>query len=129
MPLELKNSLSVKLKYKLGGCHFFRLILQKYEDIKQLLCEAEWVAMTTEQMRAHLTKQHFIITTHFMSKNGQGKTPIIKSVYKFPTSLIAFSSPQKNTCNLTDFIQPSNKHETILAASSRRVRKWDDTLQ
>lgn len=31
-----------------------------YEDIKnklqRLLCEAEWVAMTTEQMRAYLTK-------------------------------------------------------------------------
>lgn len=87
-----------------------------------MLCEAERVAMTTEQIRAYLTKQHFIITTHFMFKNGQKKKNF---VYQFHTSLII------QFCCIffsTEEYKSSHRHLTILAASSRRVRKWQDTL-
>lgn len=72
-------------QHKLRSCHFFsdKPSPQMYEDIKnkleQLLCEAEWVAMTTEQRRTYLAEQRYVITTYFTLKNGHGKISNIKT--------------------------------------------------
>lgn len=118
-----------------------------YEDIKnnlqQLLCEAELVAMTTEQRRTYLTEQHFIITTHTsLKKMDKAKfqslnlfTSFIPVRYEFSKYTTLLNLPLSRSTK-----QRTNKHNltllhttTTLASNSRQensaTQQWQKARQ
>lgn len=101
--------------------------------LQQLLCEAEWGSYDNRAKEDLLDRAAFYHnhTLHFEKWTRQN---FIKSVHKFSTSSTVFSVFQINNSaaflfSAEEYVWSHTAAWTILAASSRQVRKWHDTLQ